>query len=250
VTENNSPRFDEKAALAELDRLQEEIRAARQVRQSKVEEFDRFIRSFRDPAPPPPEGERGTIGRHRSIDTWPTTDSRIVTRTPRNRHRGALIAAAAGAVIVLVVAVPRFRSSRPTAPPTAAVVTGSGAHVSRPPTAPSPAAIPRAVTTAPPIASLPSAASSSPAVPPAADAAAVRVELRTLAPVWMRVVTDDQKKIEGVVAAGERLSFTAERSIVVRAGNGGDVLVKIADREDPFGTTGQPLTRTFSPRQK
>jgi hypothetical protein len=62
----------------------------------------------------------------------------------------------------------------------------------------------------------------------------------------MRVVVDGQKNIEGMVQGGEPLHFTGDRSIVVRVGNGGDVLVKTGDREAPFGEVGQPMTRTFS----
>jgi hypothetical protein len=62
----------------------------------------------------------------------------------------------------------------------------------------------------------------------------------------MRVVVDGRKDVEGTVQTGEPLHFTGERSIVVRVGNGGDVLVKTGDREEPFGDAAQPRTRTFS----
>lgn len=61
----------------------------------------------------------------------------------------------------------------------------------------------------------------------------------------MRVVIDGRKEAEGTVQAGEPLHFTGD-SIVVRVGNGGDVVVKLGDREEPFGDAGQPRTRTFS----
>jgi len=86
----------------------------------------------------------------------------------------------------------------------------------------------------PPSATLPSAAHG------------VVVELKTVRPVWMRVVVDGQKSVEGMVQGGEPLHFTGGHSIVIRVGNGGDVLVKTGDREDPFGVVGQPVTRTFS----
>ena len=62
----------------------------------------------------------------------------------------------------------------------------------------------------------------------------------------MRVVVDGRKDVEGMVKGGEPLRFTGDHSIVVRVGNGGDVLVKTGEREESFGETGQPLTRTFS----
>lgn len=79
-----------------------------------------------------------------------------------------------------------------------------------------------------------------------ATPSAVNVELRVVRPVWMRVTVDGEKKREGVTAAGDELRFSADRAIVVRVGNGGDVLVKTGGRQEPFGSAGQPLTRTFS----
>jgi len=72
------------------------------------------------------------------------------------------------------------------------------------------------------------------------------IELRVLRPVWMRVVVDGRKDVEGTVQPREPLHFTGDHSIVVRVGNGGDVLVKTVDREESFGDTGQPRTRAFS----
>ena len=86
------------------------------------------------------------------------------------------------------------------------------------------------------------------APPPAAPApvANVNVELRTLQPVWMRVTVDGQKQREGTVPAGESLQLHAERAIIVRAGNGADVVVKTATGETPLGVAGQPITFTFT----
>jgi hypothetical protein len=83
-----------------------------------------------------------------------------------------------------------------------------------------------------------------PAAP--APVANVNVELRTLQPVWMRVMVDGEKQREGTVPAGERLQLHAERAIVIRAGNGADVMVKTANGETPLGVAGQPITFTFS----
>ena len=62
----------------------------------------------------------------------------------------------------------------------------------------------------------------------------------------MRVIVDGRKAFEGTVQAGEPLHFTGDQAIVVRVGNGGDVVVKSGDREESFGDAGQPRTRTFS----
>jgi len=64
----------------------------------------------------------------------------------------------------------------------------------------------------------------------------------------MRVVVDGRKDVEGMVQAGEPLHLAGDHSIVVRVGNGGDVVVKTGDREESFGEAAQPLTRTFSKR--
>jgi len=90
----------------------------------------------------------------------------------------------------------------------------------------------------------PPAASAS--APPTVTAPGVVLELRIVRPVWMRVVVDGRKDVEGMVQGGEPLHFTADHSIVVRVGNGGDVFVKTGGREESFGDVGQPRTRTFS----
>jgi hypothetical protein len=258
VTDHPSP-FDEKAALAELDRLRDEIGAARQIRQKKSEEFDRFIQAFQPPPSPAagheiethetpaaqpqqgssPDTEHWLLVRERLLTPRAvpivTNDSRMVATIFRRRGaRDTFLAIAAAAIIVIALAVPGYRAR--TRPPSASPANVTAKPDVAPPRSPS--------TVAPPVTAAPAAAlpSTAPSAPPAGT---VRVDLRTVAPVWIRVVADDQKKVEAVIAAGERLSFTAERSIVVRAGNGGDVLVKTAAGEDPFGASGQALTRTF-----
>ena len=62
----------------------------------------------------------------------------------------------------------------------------------------------------------------------------------------MRVVVDGEKKSEGMVPGGESLHLGGDDSIVVRVGNGGAVVVKSGDRENPFGAADQPVTRRFS----
>ena len=62
----------------------------------------------------------------------------------------------------------------------------------------------------------------------------------------MRVTVDGEKQREGTVPAGERLQLHADREIVIRAGKGGDVMVKTANGETPLGVAGQPITFTFT----
>ena len=49
--ESAGARFNEQAALEELERLQHAIQESRRQRGQTVEEFDAFVRSFKNPAP-------------------------------------------------------------------------------------------------------------------------------------------------------------------------------------------------------
>lgn len=251
-TERAQP-FDEKAALAELERLRESIQAARQARQRSSDEFDAFVKSFRKPSstptserpiatepasPPPQPASSEAISRSLdSLDPPPVAlavpsnsdpvDDRIVpaSTVPRRYHISlrSLGILAILAVIALGLFATRWRAQ---SPPKAAKAANDTAALTRNVAVPPPAAAPSAPTT------------------PAARA--VAIELRVIRPVWMRVVVDGRKDVEGTVQAGEPLRFTGDHSIVVRVGNGGDVLVKTGDREEPFGDAAQPRTRTFS----
>jgi len=242
--------FDEKTALAELEQLHAAIQAARQARQQTSEEFARFVQQFRRPAPidrelaaprtpdassqtpsPLPSSTLPTEASppSQSIDavsavaavTAPVPQSLQGSRRRRPLSLGIGLGVAA-AIGVLVLGVTFTRSRRERAVPRAAAPTvnssASRAHVQTPP----------------------------PAAPLAVPASGVVLELRTVRSVWTRVVVDGQKKLESIVPAGQALRFAADRSIVVRVGNGADVLVKTGDAEKPFGTAGQPVTRTFT----
>jgi uncharacterized protein DUF4115 len=245
--------FDEKAALAELERLRESIQAARHARQRTSDEFAAFIRSFRNPPstptsdktapwraweePQPAPSESIEASRY-SRDSLPSTapvpsstDSvpeRIAlpaSRVPRYRVDIRLVGIL-GIVAVIALALMLTRRGKETAPPRAVhAVRDSGASTQ-------------------------TAAASSPAPVQSAAATptahAVAIELRVIRPVWMRIVVDGRKDIEGTVQAGEPMHLTGDHTIVVRVGNGGDVVVRTGTRDEPFGETGQPRTRTFS----
>src|SRR5687768_1083193 len=49
-TENTRPPFDEQSALAELEKLREDIQVARRHREKKVEEFETWMREARNTA--------------------------------------------------------------------------------------------------------------------------------------------------------------------------------------------------------
>jgi len=235
--ERRAEPFDDSAALIELERLRESIAAARQARQRVSDEFDAFVKGFRNPAAEPARAE--STAESRPSEPAPSivapaskTDAvaEISPSRPEVRHRYRLDIrrlgiAAVIAVVALGLLLTRWRNQ--TASPTRAnTVTGVQSSTGR-------AQAPTSVTT-------PAAKT------PAVAAHAVVVELQTVRPVWMRVVVDSRKTVERTVPAGESLHFTGDNSIVVRVGNGGDVLVKTGSREDPFGAAGQPATRTFS----
>ena len=248
--------FDEKAALLELERLRESIEAARQARQRKSAEFDAFVKGFRKPAsttdsersvptPPPPseaqQPESELFNSAPPAELMPSTavessnaDASDETTAPKRaqgswRPRVNVRPLGIGAIIVVVVALGLLSTRWRKQPPQPTRVN---------PVANNQPSAGRGET--------PAAAARQSAATPPPTAHGVVVELKTVRPVWMRVVVDGQKNIEGMVQGGEPLHFTGDRSIVVRVGNGGDVLVKNGNREAPFGEVGQPVTRTFS----
>ncbi len=238
--------FDESAAIAELERLLHAIQTARHDRQVKVDEFQAFVQSFRrpgsetaaDPAvtaralPPPGAPAPAAAAPPLPLD-FHEADAPVLDKPPRARptflsrlfYARALVLAGAVAVVIALGAITLLLRRSP------------AESTSQPPGPATPVA--SAPTT-------PEAATPSPAPAPAARP--VEVELKTVRPVWMRVVVDDRKEIERLVPGGERLRFGADRSIVVRAGNGAAVLVTSGDHESPLGVEGQPITRTFAPR--
>ena len=269
VTSEHPPEaFNEKAALAELERLRDAIQRARRTQRQKSEEFDRFVRGFRHPSsapavdrevtqvtpprtqvslprtetPPsrtpvpaqtlaPPASDSAPIPvaalpSPTAVETAAAAATPLPTsfpKTPRHQQLGAIRAVAVAAIVGVVVLGVLFTRARRAAPPAPVnSVTGN-----------QPPAVPHVPTPAP----------SQPAAVVAPSA--VTLELSTLQPVWMRVTVDGQKKLERMVAGGERLQFNGDRSIVVRAGNAGYVVVKTGTHEAPFGDAGQPLTRTF-----
>jgi len=248
--------FDEKAALEELERLRESIQAARRARQRTSDEFEAFVKGFRTPASTPiaerpvatsrapvtPQVASESIGRSDHPPDPPAStlavpsntdsfDDRTARRPSHLLRRYRLSIRSLGIVVIVGLIALSFLSTRwrrgaPT-PTTVSTVSGN-------------AGSPRSGAASPPPASA--------ASPPSVAAPAVAIELRVIRPVWMRVVVDGRKDVEGMVQAGEPLHFAGDHSIVVRVGNGGDVVVKTGDREESFGEAAQPLTRTFSKR--
>jgi hypothetical protein len=226
--------FDEKAALAELERLRESIQLARQARQRSSDEFEAFVKSFRRPAStptpePPVAAPDAPEVPQQAVSNTDAFDVRAAPPLAPLQRRYRVNIRLLGTLAVIAVIALGFlstRSPRPLPPSTRVnAVTDKAAST-------------RAAGTSTPAASqLP---------PPTAATRGVVLELRVVRPVWMRVVVDGRKDVEGMVQGGEPLHFAGEHSIVVRVGNGGDVFVKTGNREESFGDKDQPLTRTFS----
>lgn len=249
--------FNEKAALAELERLRESIQAARKARQRTSDEFEAFVKGFRTPPATPiaehpiaprraPEAPQQAAAESISrplqpADSLPppvtvasTTDAFDARTVPplatvpgRFRLNPRLLGTLA---IIGVIAVGVLSVRRPREVPTPTPVNAVNDNAASTPNS--------AASTSPP------AATALP--PPQAPARNVVLELKIVRPVWMRVVVDGRTSVEGMVQGGEPLHFAGDNSIVVRVGNGGDVFVKTGDREESFGEAGQPLTRRFS----
>jgi hypothetical protein len=260
--QSESRPFDEQAALAELERLAQKIQVSRRQRAEAVAEFDAFVRAFREPA--------GTS----QAASLQSPQSRVLGRAPGPELHPALDALDEG----VKPNVPVFRPAEPirnSAPPKSDPWT----PVVSPLTLPAPPqkwwlqrnvlalggvlAVAGGValvwslfgTSNTPAAnqspSLPAAAPASAPAPSAAPATtaparAVNVELTTVRPVWMRVIVDDRKTMEREFPADARIPIGADRSIVVRAGDGGAVRVT-QDGKDlgPMGRNGFAVTRVW-----
>jgi hypothetical protein len=134
------------------------------------------------------------------------------------------VAAAATAVIVLLLLTTwiwRGSSTTPLRQPSAIVPAAQG-----PAGAPAPAPAPVAST---------------------GPARALSIELVTTRPVWMRVTADDRRTLEREVPAGQRIPVEADRSILIRAGDGGAVrLIVKGQDQGVLGRDGQIANRSLA----
>jgi hypothetical protein len=66
---------------------------------------------------------------------------------------------------------------------------------------------------------------------------------------WVRVQTDSRIAFEGILRAGETVTFSAQRRVLVRAGNPPDVLVTVNGlQQGPLGPNpGQPVNWSWPP---
>jgi hypothetical protein len=66
-------------------------------------------------------------------------------------------------------------------------------------------------------------------------------------PVWLRVIVDDRKTLERELPANQRLDFTAEKAIVIRAGDAGAIRLRLSGEDrGTLGEDGQVVTRRFT----
>ena len=95
----------------------------------------------------------------------------------------------------------------------------------------------------------PEPSTSPPPVPepePVADG--IEVALLVEAASWLEVRVDDEQIEPGRVAVSEELTFEGARSIVIRLGNAGGVLLGVNGGElAPAGSDGEVLTLEFGP---
>ena len=260
--ENTQPPFDEEAALAELDRLRDDIQAARRNREKKVEEFESWMRDTRNTA----RVERITAIEQEKAGDESATAARTALRgtDPAMQASGVSAAPAAPASHRFVPLDDEFRFDPPRARRpipidrswlyygggAAALIVGGlllgklwgGGPADVPPSVSTAQTSPGGPASAtPPQGSAPStAAAPAPRKP-------IEIELTTTKTVWMRVTVDGEKRVEREVPAGQRLAFGADKIILLRAGDGGGVRLSVGGKDQgPVGRDGQIAVRTFT----
>jgi hypothetical protein len=251
-------RFNEQAALEELERLQRAIEASRRKRGQSVEAFDAFVRSFktttrtqedaktdavpvlppsepRTEAPPvtlqdvapsasPEEATSSATGIAASIPFDEPAPAVQGSTRPREWVTGRMALVVGIGVLVAAGATLMILPRR--SPPASATVA-------------QPLATPQAPTSAP---SIPA-----PAIPPAVDRDGLRIEFTAVKPVWVRVTVDGERALERELRTGDRVPFKAQHTIVIRAGNAGAVRVAIGGQDQGLlGREGDVVNRTFN----
>lgn len=94
------------------------------------------------------------------------------------------------------------------------------------------------------------AASPSPSPSPSVPAKPVRVEITLREQSWLRVTVDGRTDFEGMMQAGTKRSWAADREVRIRAGNAGGVLVSYNEQEaKPIGQPGAVQSVVFPPPQ-
>ncbi|HEX6974928.1 MAG TPA: RodZ domain-containing protein [Vicinamibacterales bacterium] len=238
--------FDEAKALERLEHLHAQILRAQEARRRVEAEFDAFVMGFkRDQQPadiPPAECPAATIPE----TTLPATIVEAATPAPVVQQPPASPAIeerVAPAPPVPSTTAPRRRSLAVPVTLVAVILVGVLAFAlrsrDRAPAAPPAQPAERPAATA---AETPPAAAPVPAPAPSG----VNLEMVTRRPVWVRVTIDGQRAIERELPADQRIPLHGEKTIVIRAGDAGAVILMQDGRDTrPLGRDGMPATREF-----
>ena len=81
---------------------------------------------------------------------------------------------------------------------------------------------------------------------PSAEAAGLSLVAEAVRDVWVRTTIDGRTDGGRTLSAGQVIDVSAEKSISLRAGDGGAILVSLnRGQKQPLGRSGQPVTRQF-----
>jgi hypothetical protein len=257
----NRPRsFDEQGALERVQRFQEQIAEARRRRQRATEQFEAFVREGGRRAAASPASSAPAAARSRQEPVAalppvepepprPTADlpqaagptaaahgegaaERLAAGRMSGRYRspegarGRRWVIAAGAVVLLILAVTAYRWWSPQSRGAQQPQATPAARESAAPQPPDPDA---------------AAATPAPAVP-----APPGVELIAERQVWVRVTVDGRVRVERELPPGQRLPFDFQRAITIRAGDAGAVRLMVGGRDEGvMGPAGQVRNRTI-----
>jgi hypothetical protein len=263
------PPPDENRALEQLERLHREIQRARRDRERAGSEFDGFVDELRTGAgqAQAAPGESAARRPMRPVAPAARTPVAVPPPIPAADAAGAFasepqpqsrtVAGEPAATVPAPTASPQGLRQRILLPVAATVLIGGLAFVyfwqrthapstSQPP----PTASSNRETAVRPAAAPPAReARPAPAAPATPVVSPSTVQLTTARAVWMRVTVDGQRALEREVPAGQHLTYTPANSIVIRAGDGGAVRVKVGNGpEETFGRDAFPLTRSFTPK--
>jgi hypothetical protein len=148
------------------------------------------------------------------------------------RRISAFVAAFVGVGVLVAGVTFWWLSSRNSGP--------SGAAVASENAAPSASAIPTAPSQPGP------AAKAAPLATPSSDGAGLSLVAEAVRDVWVRTTIDGRSDGGRTLSAGQVIDVAAEKSISLRAGDGGAILFSLNRGEkQPLGRSGQPVTRDF-----
>lgn len=266
------PRFDQEAALEELERFGRDIQEYRARRQAVGDQFESFVQSLKTPPEAPARADRTAASR-----SEPAPPAEAAPRSDAVASAVAAINAAGDATRVFETPSTELSPPAIAATPETLAVTAPGPREKTPIAAiaagaalvvgggllaaflwnrgPGPAPAPADTTDAPAAAAAaPTPAATSEPAPPAAATTASTApvnpndsEIATERRVWLRVTVDGARVVERELPAGAKLTLKAEKTIVIRTGDAGAVRLSI--RGGPgalLGREGEVVTRSFT----